>query len=121
LARICIHLHCLVLDGVYQRGTDVAPDLVEAPAPTDEVLKAALRKIITRTMKPPTRRSALVEEQGQTYMTVNHSDSEEARAQVAAGRRVYLAHRFWPACRASGADAAGRDAQEGGLQADPVR
>ena len=32
-----IHLHCLVLDGVYQRS-DGDPVFVEVPAPTDEGL-----------------------------------------------------------------------------------
>ena len=36
-----IHLHCLVLDGVYRR-TDGEPVFVEAPAPTDEELQALL-------------------------------------------------------------------------------
>ncbi len=34
-AILNIHLHCLVLDGVYRR-TDGEPVFVEAPAPTDE-------------------------------------------------------------------------------------
>ena len=62
-ANLNIHLHCLVLDGVYRRGTDGAPEFVEALAPTDEALRAVLHKIITRMMKLLTRREALVEEQ----------------------------------------------------------
>ncbi len=34
-ANLNIHLHCLVLDGVYRR-TDGEPVFVEVPAPTDE-------------------------------------------------------------------------------------
>jgi Transposase zinc-binding domain/Putative transposase len=34
-ANLNIHLHCLVLDGVYRRGTEGAPEFVEVPAPTD--------------------------------------------------------------------------------------
>jgi hypothetical protein len=79
-ANLNIHLHCLVLDGVYRRGTDGAPVFVEVPAPTDEALQAVLHKIITRTMKLLTRRGVLVEEQGQTYMADNGSDSDEVRA-----------------------------------------
>ena len=45
-----------VLDGVYRRSTDGAPEFVEVPAPTDEALQAVLHKIITRTMKLLTRR-----------------------------------------------------------------
>ena len=37
-ANLNIHLHCLVLDGVYRRGIDGTPEFVEAPAPTDEAL-----------------------------------------------------------------------------------
>ena len=55
-ANLNIHLHCLVLDGVYRRGTDGAPAFVELPAPTDEALQAVLHKIITRMMKLLTRR-----------------------------------------------------------------
>ena len=50
-ANLNIHLHCLVLDGVYRRGIDWEPEFVEVPEPTDEALQAVLRKIITRTMK----------------------------------------------------------------------
>ena len=37
-ANLNIHLHCLVLDGVYRRGADGVPEFVEAPTPTDEAL-----------------------------------------------------------------------------------
>ena len=33
-ANLNIHLHCLVLDGVYRRGADGAPSFVEVVAPT---------------------------------------------------------------------------------------
>ena len=55
-ANLSIHLHCLVLDGVYRCGTEGEPVFVEVPAPTDEALQAVLHKIITRTMKLLTRR-----------------------------------------------------------------
>ena len=55
-ANLNIHLHCLVLDGVYRRGADGEPVFVEVPAPTGEALQAALHKIITRMMKLLTRR-----------------------------------------------------------------
>ena len=35
-ANLNIRLHCLVLDGVYRRGIDGAPEFVEVPEPTDE-------------------------------------------------------------------------------------
>jgi ribosomal protein S27E len=58
-ANLNIHLHCLVLEGVYRRGTDGAPEFVEVPAPTDEALQSVLHKIITRTMKLLTRRGGV--------------------------------------------------------------
>ena len=69
-----------MLDGVYRRGTDGEPEFVEVPAPTDEALQAVLHKIITRTMKPLTRRGVLVEEEGWTYRADFDGDSEEARS-----------------------------------------
>ena len=59
-ANLNIDPHCLVLDGVYRRGTDGEPEFVEVPAPTDEALQAVLHKIITRTMKLLTCRGVLV-------------------------------------------------------------
>ena len=78
-AKLNIHLHSLVLDGVYERGIDAAPEFVEVPEPTDEALQAVLHKIITRTVKLLTRREVLVEEEGSTYMGDSDGDSEEAR------------------------------------------
>jgi Putative transposase len=81
-ANLNIHLHCLVLDGVYRRGADGVPEFVEVPAPTDEALQTVLHKIITRLMKLLTRRGALGEEVGSTTMADNDGDSDEARAPV---------------------------------------
>ena len=78
-ANLNIHLHCLVLDGVYRCSADGEPVFVEVPAPTDEALQTVLHKIITRTMKLLTRKGVLVEEQGQTYMADADADSDEAR------------------------------------------
>jgi hypothetical protein len=49
-------------------------------APTDETLRAVSHNIITRTKKLLTRRGVLVEEQGQTYVADDVSDSDEACA-----------------------------------------
>ena len=49
-ANLNIHLHCLVLDGVYRR-TDGEPVFVEVRAPTDEQLQALLHKIIAAIME----------------------------------------------------------------------
>jgi len=59
-ANLNIHLHCLMLDGVYRR-TDGEPVFVEAPAPTDEELQALLHRIITRLVKMLTRCGVFVE------------------------------------------------------------
>ena len=61
-ANLNIHLHCLVLDGVYRR-TDNGPVFVQADFPTDEELQALLHRIITGPMKLLTRRGVLVEEE----------------------------------------------------------
>jgi len=68
----------LVLDGVYRRVADGVPEFVEALAPADEALQTVLHKIITLTMKLPTRRGVLVEEEGSTDLADNDGDSDEA-------------------------------------------
>jgi len=80
-ASLNIHLHCLVLDGVYRR-IDGGPVVVQADSPTDEALQALLHKIITRLMKLLTRRGVLVEEEGEgsSYLADADADSDEARA-----------------------------------------
>lgn len=78
-ANLNIHLHCLVLDGVYRCDTEGEAVFVEVPAPTDEALQTVLHKIITRMMKLLARKGVLVEEQGQTYMADDDADSDEAR------------------------------------------
>ena len=65
-ANLNIHLHCLVLDGVYRCGADGAPTFIEADAPTDDELNALLHTVIARLMKMLTRRGVLVEDMGQT-------------------------------------------------------
>ena len=65
-ANLNIHLHCLVLDGVYRCDGDGAPSFVEAGAPTDEELHALLQTVIARLMRMLTRRGVLVEDTGQT-------------------------------------------------------
>ena len=60
-ANLNIHLHCLVLDGVYRTGSEAAPVFHEARAPTLDELHALLAKIITRILKLLTRRGHLVD------------------------------------------------------------
>ncbi len=78
-ANLNIHLHCLVLDGVYRCDADGAPNFVEAGTPTDDQLHALLQTIIARLMKMLTRRGVLVEEMGQTWLAASDADSEQAR------------------------------------------
>ena len=78
-ANLNIHLHCLVLDGVYRCGADGVPGFVEAGAPTDDELHALLHTIIARLMKMLTRRGVLVEDMGQTYLAEPDTDGDEAR------------------------------------------
>jgi len=79
-ANLNIHLHCLVLDGVYRCGADGAPAFIEAAAPTDDELHALLQTVIARLMKMLTRRGVLVEDTGQTYLAEPDVDGEQARA-----------------------------------------
>ena len=74
-ANLNIHLHCLVLDGVYRSGAGV-PVFHEARAPGIEELQALLAKIITRLMRLLTRQGYLIEEQGMRYLAeieANHA------------------------------------------------
>ena len=78
-ANFNIHLHCLVLDGVYRCGADGAPVFVEGGAPSDDELHALLQTVITRLLKMLTRRGVLIEEMGQTYLAEPDAEGEEAR------------------------------------------
>ena len=74
-----IHLHRLVLDGVYRGGGDGEPAFVEVAAPTDDELHALLQMLINRLMKLLTRRGVLVADMGQTYLAEPDADADEAR------------------------------------------
>ena len=98
-ANLNIHLHCLVLDGVYRCGADGAPTFIEADAPTDDELNALLHTVIARLMKMLTRRGVLVEDMGQTYLAEPDSDSDEARTLrplQAAAATLQAAPGQWP-------------------------
>ncbi len=81
-ANLNIHLHCLVLDGVYRR-TEGEPIFQEARAPTGDELKGLLDQIVARLMKLLTRRGYLVEEQGMTYLADTDADHPLASLQAA--------------------------------------
>jgi hypothetical protein len=78
-ANLNIHLHCLVLDGVYRCGGVGLPSFIEVSAPSDDELHALLQTVIARLMKLLTRRHVLVEDMGQTYLAEPDDDGEEAR------------------------------------------
>ena len=78
-ATAVIHLHCLVLDGVYRGGGDGVPAFVEVAAPTDDELHALLQTLISRLIKLLTRRGVLVEDMGHTYLAEPDADADEAR------------------------------------------
>ena len=78
-ANLNIHLHGLLLDGVYRFGAGGVPEFVEARSPTDDEVHALLQCLIARLMKMPTRRGVLVEDMGQTYLAEPDDDGEEAR------------------------------------------
>ena len=52
--------------------------------PTEEALQAVSHKIVARPMMRLSRRDALIEEQGSTYMAANDADPDHGRAHVAA-------------------------------------
>jgi Putative transposase len=67
-ANLNIHLHGLVLDGVYGITGEGEPVFHPAPVPSIEQLQTLLDKIIKRLMKLLTRLGHLIEEEGVTYV-----------------------------------------------------
>jgi len=82
-ANLNIHLHCLVLDGVY-RTTEGLPVFHAVHAPTATELQALLLRIIKRLMKFLTRKGYLIEEQGMTYLADTDPDLALGPLQAAA-------------------------------------
>jgi len=66
-ANFNIHLHCLVLDGVYRTQNGVA-EFCSVRPPMAEQLQSLLSQIIHRIMKALTRNGALIEEEGISYL-----------------------------------------------------
>jgi hypothetical protein len=67
-ANLNIHLHCLVLHGVYRCDADGALSFVEVDAPTDDELHTLLQSLITRLMKLHTRRGVLPEPASRSFL-----------------------------------------------------
>jgi Putative transposase/Transposase zinc-binding domain len=82
-ANLNIHLHCLVLDGVY-RTTEGVPVFHEVRAPTAAELQSLLSRIIKRLMRLLTREGSLIEEQGMTYLANTDPDLALGSLQAAA-------------------------------------
>ena len=82
-ANLNIHLHCLVLDGVYRSCTGV-PVFQEARAPSNDELQTLLKRMIHRILKLLTRTGYLVEEQGMRYLAETDASSALTRLQAAA-------------------------------------
>ena len=80
-ANLNIHLHCLVLEGVYRRSEGAAI-FHEVAAPTIEDA-GLLAKIITRIMRLLTRLGFLIEEQGMAYLAEADRESSLLPLQVA--------------------------------------
>jgi hypothetical protein len=81
-ANLNIHLHCLVLDGVYRRS-EGEPVFQQARAPTRDELQDLLDKIIARLLKLLTRLGYLVEEQGMTCLADMDTDNPFGSLQAA--------------------------------------
>ncbi len=81
-ANLNIHLHWLVLDGVYRRGAVSVPVFVEAGAPIEDELNALLQTVSARLMKMLRRQGVLIEEMGQTWLADPNpgADGDEARS-----------------------------------------
>ena len=77
-----IHLHCLVLDGVY-RNSEGGAVFHEVAAPTSEELQVLLAKIITRIMRLLTKQGILIEEQDRTYLAEADRESSLLPLQAA--------------------------------------
>ena len=108
-ANLNIHLHALVLDGVYGKppATDTidnahecppataaaAPVFHEAGAPTHAVLEALLGKIIKRILRLLTRLGHLVEEEGEMVLANVFNDPDNLMAPLQAAAANYrIAH-----------------------------
>ena len=86
-ANLNIHLHCLMLDGVY-RLSDGVPIFQAVPAPTTEQLQAVLTRFLTRLLKLLTRHGALLQEDTEIPCLAN-PDADPALAPLHAAACTY--------------------------------
>ena len=89
-ANLNIHLHGLVLDGVYCTSGEGAPVFNKASAPSNAQLQTQLDKIIKRIMKLLTRLGHLIEEEGITYMArTDNIDPDDVLMPLQAASSTY--------------------------------
>lgn len=108
-ANLNIHLHCLVLDGVFRR-TDSGCQFLEAPPLDEAAIARTLHAIVRRLLRLLVRRDLLVEDEGTPHLS-EMADRRQASPAPVASRRHHLPHRLRPARRAQGAHAARGRAQ----------
>jgi len=82
-ANLNIHLHGLVLDGVYRSSGEGAPVFHAALPPRTGQLEAVLDKIINSILKLLTRTGHLIEEEGVVYVAAADPDNVLAPLQAA--------------------------------------
>jgi len=82
-ANLNIHLHCVVLDGVYRISEGVSV-FHPALAPSGDELEALLLRIIRRILRSLIRTGHLIEEQGMSYLAEVDSQSALTPLQAAA-------------------------------------
>ena len=82
-ANLNIHLHCLVLDGVYtKKGNEV--QFYPVKAPSNQQLQLLLQCMIRRIMRCLVRKNMLIEDTGQIYLAEQDPDDVLAPLQAAA-------------------------------------
>ena len=98
-ANLNIHLHCLVLDGVYRSCTGV-PVFHAARATSNDELQTLLNRIIQRILKLLTRTGQLIEEHGMLNGSSARQDSSCNRNASCRGRAstASLRARVGPRC-----------------------
>jgi Putative transposase. len=116
-ANLDLHLHGLVLDGVYCT-TGSAPVFHPVRAPTAEQLQSLLNRIVQRLMRLLTRQGYLIEEQGMAYLA--DPDPETALAPLQAAGK-HLPHSVRAARGAKSADLANRPEPSGAAPITTLR
>jgi hypothetical protein len=107
----------------YRQGDRLRAHISLDKTPIDETLQAVLCKIIIRSTKLLTRRGALIEEQGSTYLADHDGDSDGARMHMPP-QAVVCTYRIAfgpPAGQKVLTGGARRDAARHRLQAGSVR